>query len=75
MKDLFEAIASLFDQLLFLPYQILTEIESFSWWAANGVSFIFLTIGAIAGVYWINQLRSFDKKGEEKKDCTAHSFL
>ena len=48
MKDLFEAIASLFDQLLFLPYQILTEIESFSWWAANGVSFIFLTVGAIA---------------------------
>ena len=55
MKDLFEAIASLFDQLLFLPYQILTEIESFSWWAANGVSFIFLTVGAIAGVYWIIQ--------------------
>ena len=41
MKDLFEAIASLFDQLLFLPYQILTEIESVSWWAAHGVSFIF----------------------------------
>lgn len=75
MKNLFEAIASLFEGLLFLPYQLLTQLEPFSWWLANGMSFVFLAFGAIAAVYWINQLQKFDKSGEENKDPSAHSFL
>ena len=75
MKNLFETIASLFEDQLFLPYQMLTQIESFSWWLANGVSFLFITIGSIAAVYWIKQLRKFDKSGAENKDPSAHSFL
>ena len=75
MKNLFEAIASLFENLLFLPYQLLTQLESFSWWLANGMSFVFIAIGSIAAFYWINQLRKFDKNGEENKDPSAHSFL
>ena len=75
MKNFFETIASLFEELLFSPFQLLTQVELISWWVANGVSFIFLSVGLIAGVYWINQLRKFDKSGEEKKDSSAHSFL
>jgi len=75
MKNFFEAIANLFDQLFFLPFQLLTQMESYSWWLANGMSFFFLTIGIIASIYWINQLRRFDKSGEENKDPSAHSFL
>ena len=75
MKNFFETIASLFEELLFSPFQLLTQVELISWWVANGVSFIFLSVGLIAGVYWINQLRKFDKNGEEKKDSSAHSFL
>ncbi len=75
MKNFFEAIASLFEELLFSPFQLLTQLELFSWWVANGVSFIFLLVGFVAGIYWINQLRKFDKSGEEKKDSSAHSFL
>ena len=75
MKNFFEAIASLFNELLFMPYQMLTQLESFSWWLANVVTFVFLTIGFVAAVYWINQLRQFDKSGEENKDPSAHSFL
>ena len=75
MKSFFETIASLFEELLFSPFQLLTQVELISWWVANGVSFIFLSVGLIAGVYWINQLRKFDKTGEEKKDSSAHSFL
>ena len=75
MKNLFEAIASLFEDLMFLPYQLLTQLEPYSWWLANGVSFFFLTIGFIATVYWIKQLRKFDKSGVENKDPSAHSFL
>jgi len=39
------------------------------------MSFVFIAIGSIAAVYWINQLRKFDKNGEENKDPSAHSFL
>ena len=75
MKSFIEIIASLFEDLLFSPFQLLTQVELISWWVANGVSFIFLSVGLIAGIYWINQLRKFDKTGEEKKDSSAHSFL
>ena len=75
MKNLFETIASLFEDLLFLPYQMLTQIESVSWWLATGVRFLFITIGSIAAVYCIKQLRKFDKSGAENKDPSAHSFL
>ena len=75
MKNFFEAIASLFEDLLFLPFQLLTQLEPFSWWLANGMSFFFLSIGSVAAVYWIRQLRKFDKSGVENKDTSAHSFL
>ena len=75
MKNFFEAIASLFDQLFFIPFHLLAQLEPYSWWLANGMSFFFLTIGFAAAIYWINQLRKFDKSGEENKDPSAHSFL
>ena len=75
MKKIFEAIASLFEDLLLVPYNILADIELHSWWAANFISWFFMVIGLAAGVYWILQLRSFDKNEEEDKDTSAHSFL
>ena len=67
MKNFFESIASLFEELLFFPFKLLTHVELFNWWVSNGISFIFLLVGLIAGIYWINQLRKFDKSGEEKR--------
>ena len=75
MKKIFEAIASLFEEFLLVPYNILTDIELQSWWVANFMSWFFLAIGLAAGIYWILQLRSFDKNEEEDKDTSAHSFL
>ena len=75
MKNFFEAIASLFEELLLVPYNILTDIELKSWWVANFMSWFFMAIAISAGVYWIYQLRSFDKNKEENKDISAHSFL
>ena len=75
MKKIFEAIASLFEELLLVPYNILADIELQSWWVANFISWFFMAIGLAAGVYWILQLRSFDKNEEEDKDTSAHSFL
>lgn len=75
MKDLFEAIAWLFEKVLLLPHQTLTKIELDNWWIANGINFLFLFIGSVAMVYWVNQLKIFNDRGEENKDPSAHSFL
>lgn len=75
MKDFFEAIAWLFENVLFLPHQFLSDLELSNWWIANGVNFLFVLVGFVALVYWVNQLKIFNDNGEENKDTSAHSFL
>lgn len=75
MKKIFEGIAWLFEEILFLPYSILRELELTNWGLANSVNWIFLIVGFSAMIYWVLQLNLFDKKGEENKDTSAHSFL
>jgi len=75
MKKIFEGIAFVFEEFLFLPFNVLRELELDNWWIANMVSWLFLLIGFCAGAYWINKLRIFNKNGEENKDPSAHSFL
>ena len=75
MKNFFEGIAWLFEEILFLPYAVLRELEQNSWVLANIVNWIFMIVGVSAMVYWVLQLNLFDKNGEEDKDPSAHSFL
>ena len=75
MKNFFEGIAWLFEEILFLPYTLLRELELTNWALANTVNWIFLLAGFSAMIYWFLQLNLFDKKGEENKDTSAHSFL
>ncbi|MGB1535451.1 MAG: DUF6341 family protein [Flavobacteriaceae bacterium] len=75
MKNFFEGIAWLFEEVLFLPYTLLRQLEETSWTLANSVNWIFLLIGFAAMVYWVIQLNLFDQSGEENKDPSAHSFL
>ncbi len=75
MKAFFEGIAWLFEEILFLPYDLLRQLENSSWTLANSVNWIFLLIGFTALIYWVLQLNLFDKNGEEDKDPSAHSFL
>ena len=75
MKNFFEGIAWLFEEILFLPYTLLRQLEETSWTLANSVNWIFLLIGFAAMVYWVIQLNLFDQSGEENKDPSAHSFL
>lgn len=75
MKDFFEGIAWLFEKVLFVPHQLLSRLELDNWWMANGVNFMFLLVGFVAMIYWINQLKLFSDRGEENKDTSAHSFL
>ena len=73
MKAIFEGIEDLFVNVLFVPYDFFRFLES--WWSANVLSWIFILIGGAAFVYWMLQLRKFDKSGEEENDLSAHSFL
>ncbi|MGA1227305.1 MAG: DUF6341 family protein [Tamlana sp.] len=75
MKDFFYAIQDLFVNFLFKPYDALRALELENWFAANTVSWLFLIIGFVAMVYWMGQLRIFDKNNEEDKSISSHSYL
>lgn len=75
MKDFFEGIAWLFEEVLFIPLDALRELELDSWWAANAINFIFILIGFAAFFYWMKQLKKFNDNDEENRDPSAHSFL
>ncbi len=75
MKDFFNAIQDLFVNVLFVPLDAIKNLELENWFAANIISWIFILIGFVAMVYWMLQLRSFDKNNEENKTVSAHSYL
>ncbi len=69
MKDFFEGIASLFQDFLFIPFNLLRlEIQPDSWWAANGVNLLFLLIGTAFFFYWMKQLKIFSKTENTEED-------
>lgn len=75
MKDFFYAIQDLFVNVLFAPLDALRALELESWFGANIISWIFMTVGFIAMVYWMLQLKKFDDNNEEDKSITSHSYL
>ena len=75
MKNFFEGIASFCESTLLAPFESLRATELGSWFAANGINWIFMLIGATAMVYWVMQLRKFDSNNEERKDISSHSYL
>ncbi len=74
-RDFFYYIGSLFQDFLFLPFDLLRSIQFNNWYIANIVSWSFILIGIIGAVYWIKKLKEFDDNDEENKDITSHSFL
>ena len=44
MKDFFNGIQELFETVLFVPFNVLREIELENWWISNIVTWIFLSI-------------------------------
>jgi len=75
MKDLFEAIADLFVNVLFVPLDAMRALELENWWGANTINWIFMLICAGAMTYWVLQLKKFNDNNEENKDVSAHSYL
>lgn len=72
METLLDAIVSLFE-LILIPFDALRELENTSWFLANSVSWIAIAILVVAFVYWMKQLKEYDK--DEDKTQTGHSFL
>ncbi len=73
-KDLFEAIEFLFVEVLFIPFDFI-RLDISNWIIQNAINFTFIIVISAALVYWTLELVKYDKKGDEKKDVTAHSFL
>lgn len=74
-RNIFEGIGSFFQNVAFAPLDALADLELRSWWGANLMTWVFLTILAVLLVYWILQLKKFDDNNEEDKSSKAHSFL
>lgn len=69
MKDFFEGIAALFQDYLFIPFNILRrDLQPESWLAANGLNFLFLLIGFAFFGYWMSQLKSFKEDTSDIED-------
>lgn len=75
MKDFFYGIQDLFVNNLFAPFDALRKLELESWFAANAMSWIFMTIGFVAFAYWMKQLAKYNANNEEDKSVSAHSYL
>ncbi|MGM1054677.1 MAG: DUF6341 family protein [Bacteroidota bacterium] len=75
MKEFFEGIASLFEDVLFIPFDLLRDLELESWFLANFMNWIFVIIAFVAFLFWMLQLKKFNDNDEEDRDPTAHSFL
>ncbi|MFT5925926.1 MAG: hypothetical protein ACI9WL_000669 [Rubritalea sp.] len=72
METLLDAIVGLFEIIL-IPFNALAELEKDNWFAANAASWMFIIILMAAFVYWMLQLKAYDK--DEDKTQTGHSFL
>jgi hypothetical protein len=75
MKDFFNAIQDLFETVLLAPFDALRVLEVEIWFGANIMSWIFMSIGLVAFVYWMLQLKSFSDNNEEDKSISSHSYL
>jgi len=75
MKNIFEGIADLTENVLLAPYNSMRAMELESWALANTVNWILMIIGAAAMIYWVLQLKKFNDNDEERKDISSHSYL
>ncbi|WP_103069025.1 DUF6341 family protein [Aquimarina sediminis] len=75
MKEFFEAIQSLFVDILFAPMDALRAMELESWTGANILNWLFMLVGFLAFFYWMKKLKEYNDNDEENRDPTAHSFL
>lgn len=75
LKEVFEGIQSISENVLFAPYDALRTLELDSWFGANIMSWIFIVIGFVAFVYWMLELKKYNDNDEEDRTSTSHQYL
>ena len=75
MTSFFNGIAFIFEKILFIPMDLMRNLELSNWWTANIINWIFIIICSAAFVYWFKQMKIAQKNKEDDQDTTAHSFL
>jgi len=53
VKDFFYSVAWFFEEVLFIPFDLLRTVQFDSWSLANIVSWSFILIGFAGAAYWI----------------------
>lgn len=75
MTSFFNGLGFLFTKVLFIPMDLLSELELKNWWAANTITWIFILITCYYFVFWLKKLQFFKANNEDEQDTTAQSFL
>ena len=82
MKDFFNRIQEFFETVLFVPFNVLREVELENWWVANLVTWIFsvrpwvrFIDKSVKKYFCPLQLKSFNDNNEEDKSISSHSYL
>ncbi len=73
MKAFFEGLEDLFVSVLFAPYDFLRFMGN--WWVENTLNWLFVIIGFAAFIYWMPQLKKYNKTEKEDESISAHSYL
>ena len=63
MTSIFYAIAALFENVLFIPYNLLRSMDS--WWLSNAINCLFILVGLAAGAYWMNELKKYKDTNDD----------
>ena len=63
-SEFFGAIQDLGEAVLINPFDEIRAYELTDWWGANAVNWLFMLIGFVAFIYWMGQLKKFNKNNE-----------
>ena len=73
--EVFRGIQDFTEDVLFLPFNALRELELETWFGANIMSWIFMAIGFAAFIYWMLELKKFNDNNEEDRSSTSHPYF
>ena len=63
-NNIFRAIGDFFTNVLFMPYEEIRSMDN--WWVQNSVSWLFVVITSIAFLYWLGELKKYQKSDNEQ---------
>jgi ATP-dependent Zn protease len=63
-NNIWELLSKFFENVLFLPYDLLRK-ETSGWWISNLMTWFLVLLGFSALIYWMKQMYKFKKEGKE----------